>query len=415
MNELLKLGSLFDGSGGFPLAGVMTGVTPVWASEIEPYPIAVTKSRFPEMKHVGSVTDICGRDLEPVDIITFGSPCQDMSISGKRAGLKHSDKGDVVTTQSGLFYEAIRIIKEMREVTDGKYPIYAVWENVPNAFYNNQGQDFQRVLEEIAGIRSKSISIPRPAAGKRWSRAGEIMGDDWSIAWRTLDAQYWGVPQRRKRIYLVADFTGKRAGKILFECKGLHGNTAQSRTAREGTAQTTGESIERNGCDSCLSAVRKASDIASVLNDVTVYEQQRLGVYKSSGLCSTQRARQYKDADDLVVQKGTPPQEYNVRRLTPLECCRLQGFPDGYSTPIHIERISAEDSLFWENVRKTHATATGKKYTPCKSIESLTKWYNNLHTDSSEYKMWGNGIALPCAAFVLKRIAEVAHLSEVEE
>ena len=115
-----KLGSLFDGSGGFPLAGAMCGIKPVWAAEIEPFPVAVTRSRFPNMKHLGSVTDIKGNEVEPVDIITFGSPCQDLSVAGKRAGLKHTDNGDEETTRSGLFMEAVRIIKEMRDATNGK-------------------------------------------------------------------------------------------------------------------------------------------------------------------------------------------------------------------------------------------------------------------------------------------------------
>ena len=110
----MKLGSLFDGSGGFPLAGALNGIEPVWASEVEPYPIAVTTSRFPHMKHLGDVSKVNGAEIEPVDIITFGSPCQDMSVAGKRAGIKHDDHGDEETTRSGLFYEAIRIIKEMR-------------------------------------------------------------------------------------------------------------------------------------------------------------------------------------------------------------------------------------------------------------------------------------------------------------
>ncbi len=146
------LGSLFDGSGGFPLAGVLSGITPLWASEIEPYPIAVTTSRFPQMKHLGNVAEVDGRKIPPVDVITFGSPCQDMSVAGKRAGMKHAEKGDDATTRSGLFYEAIRIIREMREATHGKYPVIAIWENVPGAFSSNKGEDFHCVLEEFAKI-----------------------------------------------------------------------------------------------------------------------------------------------------------------------------------------------------------------------------------------------------------------------
>lgn len=134
----MKLMSLFDGSGGFPLAASLCGIEPVYAAEVEPYPIAVTKNRFPKMKHLGDVSKVKGGEIEPVDIITFGSPCQDMSIAGKRAGLKHADMGDDETTRSGLFLEAIRIIKEMREATNGVYPRYAIWENVPGAFSSNR-------------------------------------------------------------------------------------------------------------------------------------------------------------------------------------------------------------------------------------------------------------------------------------
>ena len=148
----MKLGSLFDGSGGFPLAGVLCGIEPVWASEIEPYPIAVTRSRLPKMKHLGEISKISGSEIEPVDIISFGSPCQDLSVAGKRAGLKHQNHGDGETTRSGLFMEAVRIIKEMRDKTNGQYPRFAMWENVPGAFSSNKGEDFRIVLEEIIKI-----------------------------------------------------------------------------------------------------------------------------------------------------------------------------------------------------------------------------------------------------------------------
>lgn len=148
----MTLGSLFDGSGGFPLAGAIHGIVPLWASEVEPYPIAVTRSRFPGMRHLGSVTEINGGAVEPVDVITFGSPCQDMSVAGQRAGMKHTSAGDEATTRSGLFYEAIRIIQEMREATNGRHPTFVVWENVPGAFTSRKGDDFRCVLEKIAKI-----------------------------------------------------------------------------------------------------------------------------------------------------------------------------------------------------------------------------------------------------------------------
>ena len=191
----MKLGSLFDGSGGFPLAATMCGIIPVWASEVGPYPIAVTRSRFPKMRHLGDVSKVNGAEIEPVDIITFGSPCQDLSVAGKRAGIKDG-------TRSGLFLEAIRIIKEMRESTGGMYPTFALWENVPGAFSSNGGEDFRTVLQELVKIKEPSAVMPPVPVGG-WPYADSYMGDGWSLAYRTLDAQYWGVPQRRRRIYLL--------------------------------------------------------------------------------------------------------------------------------------------------------------------------------------------------------------------
>ena len=230
MNDKLTLGSLFDGSGGFPLAGLLSGVTPVWASEIEPFPIRVTTKRLPFMKHYGDISAMNGGKVEPVDIITFGSPCQDMSVAGKRAGLDGS--------RSNLFYEAVRIIKEMRCATDGKYPKYVVWENVPGAFSSNKGDDFRCVLESVCQIKDETAVVSQP---DKWFPAGEIVGDDFSVAWRVLDAQYWGVPQRRKRIFLVVDFAGRRAGKILFESEGLSGYSAQSLRSWQETACRVGK------------------------------------------------------------------------------------------------------------------------------------------------------------------------------
>ena len=193
----LTLGSLFDGSGGFPLAGIISGITPVWASEVEPFPIRVTTKRLPQVKHYGDVSQMDGGKIEPVDIITFGSPCQDMSIAGKREGLEGS--------RSSLFYEAIRIVKEMREATNGEYPKYIIWENVTGAFSSNKGGDFRAVLEAVCSVKENKADIPRY---EKWPNAGLVMADNFSVAWRVFDAQYWGVPQRRKRIYLVADFDG---------------------------------------------------------------------------------------------------------------------------------------------------------------------------------------------------------------
>lgn len=222
MNKKLTLGSLFDGIAGFPYAADHLGIETLWTSEIEPAPSEISKRHFPNAIQLGDVTKISGANIPPVDIISFGSPCQDMSVAGNRAGLE----GD----RSSLFHEAIRIIREMRNKTNGEYPTYAIWENVPGAFSSNKGEDFRRVLEEIT-----ETEIPMPDGGK-WAESGMVELSDRSIAWRTFDAQFWGVPQRRRRIYLVADFRGKRAAEILFKSESVSGYIAESGETRQGTA-----------------------------------------------------------------------------------------------------------------------------------------------------------------------------------
>lgn len=236
----LTMGSLFDGIGGFPLAACHAGVIPLWASEIEQFPIDVTKRRFEFLMHVGDITKLDGAKLPPVDILCGGSPCQDLSVAGARAGLAGE--------RSGLFMEQVRLAKEMRnaDILRGRSgvhirPRYFIWENVPGAFSSGspKGEDFRIVLEEVVGISCDSIPVPRPHTGK-WQPAGRIiLGDSFSLAWRCLDAQYWGVAQRRKRIFLMADLGGPTAPEILFDGKGLFRNLEASRRAREGTSGTT--------------------------------------------------------------------------------------------------------------------------------------------------------------------------------
>ena len=599
----LTLGSLFDGSGGFPLGGLLCGITPVWASEIEPFPIRVTTKRLPSMKHYGDVSRMDGGKIEPVDIITFGSPCQDMSIAGKRAGLDGS--------RSNLFYEAMRIVKEMRCATDGKYPRYIVWENVPGAFSSNKGADFQSVLEEICSVKGYEIDPARPA---RWPAAGEIVADDFSLAWRVFDAQYWGVPQRRKRIYLVADFAGGSAGKILFESEGVSGYTPQGFRSWQGTAGTFEEGAGASGCvclnDQGGSRMNVTEDVAATLRaenhghppcvigsagfctehsaqargigyeeetsptlragtvPATVYENhsqdtrytgpletaptvnatygmggnnqpfvvetpktlkirsgcdgggkgallqenksatlgcsndQTVFVPKVYGICSKQShsmlsdnphsgfyeadtsrcldrsggnptcnqggmavvalqgsmigradkngpqgsgvnedvsftldaadrhavaycmttgnytqtlkeqsptlmARDYKDPP--VVNETEP--EYIVRRLTPTECARLQGFPDWWCAGLGTDEPTEDEMEFWTEVFETHRLVVGTSSRP-KSRNQIVKWLKDPHSDSAEYKMWGNGVALPNVYFVLSGIVYYAQLPE---
>lgn len=591
----MKLMSLFDGSGGFPLAASLCGIKPIYAAEVEPYPIAVTKNRFPKMKHLGDVSKVKGGEIEPVDIITFGSPCQDMSIAGKRAGLKHADMGDDETTRSGLFLEAIRIIKEMREATNGVYPRYAIWENVPGAFSSNRGEDFRTVLEEFIRVKEKDVVMPSvPAAG--WPYADCYSGNGWSLAYRVFDAQYWGVPQRRRRIYLVADFRGERAKEILFERKGLRGDIEESRTHGQETARCAKNSVGTaiGGVDrynqsflSGLAQTLRASGggdcIPTVLAPVAVYCHQGNGigaddndrlvfsfdslssnsmkssnphsgcrsvkiaktldtstqdpsknqggiaviekyVYDTRGngdgetvptitgdhnnrvtdytclaitrcydigearlrtpseyieksptitarcgtggnnvpgvvyclqgngidradtagcngkgwkedtsytlntidkpavVCAQKSYTEFKDESTLSTLKATGGsygggsenivvKNYIVRRLTPTECARLQGFPSWWGIVNPVENLTDEDYAFWLDVRNTYAEINGKA-TKEYTREQMLAWYNKLHSDSAEYKMWGNGIALPNALYVMQGIAAVERVTK---
>ena len=484
----MKHGSLFDGSGGFPLAGSLCGIEPVWAAEVEPYPIAVTRSRFPHMKHLGDVTKINGADIEPVDIITFGSPCQDLSVAGKRAGLKHESNGDDETTRSGLFMEAIRIIKEMRGATNGVYPRFAVWENVVGAFSSNHGEDFRTVINEIVGIVEPDAEVP-PMPKGGWPYADCYVGDGWSVAYRTFDAQYWGVPQRRRRIYLVADFGGECAFEILFKSEGVRGYFETGRTPWEGAAADVergayvydargngdgdivstltgdhenritdytsiivspvyclqGNGVDRSDTAGCNGKGVK-EDISYTLNTIdrhcVAFAVQSIGDYKQSDVSSTLKSRDYKGDADLVVEcagvdcrnmnetvelyptlqakqnggqslnfSGAVRVGYTVRRLTPTECARLQGFADNWGHPDRKDDLSDDEYAFWLTVRNTYAAINGKTVRQYTKQQMLT-WYNKLHTDSAEYKMWGNGIALHCALYVMQGVKAFYQIRE---
>lgn len=243
---MMTLGSLFDGIGGFPLAAVHCGGVPVWASEIEPFPMRVTKLRFPDMIHVGDITKLDGAKLPPVDVICGGSPCQDLSVAGLRKGLAGE--------RSGLFMDQVRIVKEMRAEDERRgvsddfiRPRYLVWENVPGAFSSANGEDFRAVIEEIVHIKDSTYHVPRPDTG-RWESAGAaILGDQFSLAWRVLDAQYWGVAQRRRRIFLVADFGGLTAPKILFEQERLLRDPAEGQGQGKGVTTAAGNSSADSG------------------------------------------------------------------------------------------------------------------------------------------------------------------------
>ena len=299
----LTLGSLFDGSGGFPLGGLLAGITPLWASEIEPFPIRVTTKRLPSVKHLGDISAVDGAEIAPVDIITFGSPCTDMSVAGKRAGLGGQ--------QSCLFYQAIRIVKEMRCATDGKYPRFIVWENVPGAFSSNKGEDFKAVLEAVCSVKDESISVPGPPKG-RWANAGSIVADGFSLAWRVFDSQFWGIPQRRKRIYLVADFAGGSAGKVLFESEGVSGYSAEGFRAWQGTAGGAADCIGAAG-GICLND--QGGQRMDVTDDVTCTLRAEAHhppcVLESAGFCTEHSAKArgigYEEETSPTLRAGTVP------------------------------------------------------------------------------------------------------------
>ena len=478
MTSNLTLGSLFDGSGGFSLAAKLNGIKPIWASEIEPFPIRVTTKRLPEVKHLGDIREVKGEKIEPVDIISFGSPCQDLSIAGKRGGLKGE--------QSNLFFEAIRIIKEMRKKTNGKYPRYILWENVPGAFSSNKGEDFRRVLNEIISIKGAYPSVLMPSQGK-WPYADLLMGEGFSLAWRVLDAKYFGVPQRRRRIFLIADFGGRSAGQILFDQEGLPWNLKKSKEKRKrnpwATKNCTGKAIclndqggqridirneesgtlrakagspplvfENHGQDSRFKGpLEESPTLLSTLGTggnnqpLVAYDirqtsentkNKRHHIYKcnlartvdTSGNPPTRNQggvavirdiyslsknshftnTQVNETSSLVATDYKDPplvlHKY-VRRLTPTECGRLQGFPDDWCQNLETENPTEEEMDFWRKVFKTDTKIRGLKKE--KTDRQIRKWLKNPHTDSAEYKMWGNGIALPCAVYIFKKLVKV--------
>ena len=559
MNNL-TLGSLFDGSGGFPLGGLISGITPVWASEIEPFPIRVTTKRLPFMKHYGDISQMDGGKIEPVDIICFGSPCTDMSVAGRRAGLDGK--------QSVLFYQAIRIIKEMRCATNGQYPRWICWENVPGAFSSNSGHDFQAVLEAVIGLVEPDAQVPMPEKN-RWPYADCYVGDKWSVAYRTLDCQYWGLPQRRKRIFLIGDLAGQCAADVLFKSEGLSGYSAESFRAWQraaggaencsgitglgldgynGTVSPVastlgvncGMSTGRNGVvlndqggnrmdvthEFTCTLRAEAHHPPLVMDDPAVFENHsqdtrytgpvdvaptvshqygtggnnlpfvvsevaakafgisskdsngmksanpHVGFYEaetvrtldgnggnptcnqggtavvecpvysmttgsfaqvSEDMAPTVLARDYKDptavcygigrdtfnhsktstfAPTMAVEvqptlvakgPGAVQRGYTVRRLTPTECARLQGFPDWWCGDLATTDPTDEELTFWKDVWETHRRIVSPSTKP-KTEKQIRKWLADPHSDAAEYKMWGNGVALPCVFFVLAGI-----------
>jgi len=352
---LLTLGSLFDGIGVFPLAASLHGIKPLWASEIEKAPISITKRRFPHMEHLGDITKMHGGEIAPVDIITFGSPCQNLSAIGRRDGLEGE--------QSSLFYHAIRIINEMRSVTNGAFPVFALWENVMGAFSSGNRMDFKRVLEAFSGS-----GIPMPDSGK-WAKAGMVRGSLPDIAWRLMDARYWGEPslaQRRRRIFLVADFAAKRASQILFNPQRMLQNTASGTNDRDNTAN--GDRISAYQARRELPIVRPFSERSMRSAAKSQNTKKFSGCFgKATDPFPTLLASG--SGNIFAIWHGNAYQKGVIRNLTPTECERLFGLPDDWTAYGYDgERIS----------------------------------------DAMRYKALGNAIALPCAEFIIAGIKEVS-------
>lgn len=479
---MLTLGSLFDGAGTFPFAAQQCGVKAVWASEIESFPVEVTKKRFPEMKHLGDITKVDGAEIEPVDIITFGSPCQDLSVAGKRAGLDGE--------RSGLFMEAVRIIKEMRCSTNGKYPAIAVWENVPGAFSSNKGEDFRTVLEELCKIKGSDTVIPQPPKrrGKpAWNDAGLILGDGFSIAWRVLDAQFWGVPQRRRRIFLVADFRGQCAGKILFEREGLSRSFAESRKAWKGITRSLACGSNAKEWDA------RGNGDGNIAPTITGDHNNRVTDYTT--LCVRERCGKEGGGKGVLIQENksgtiscnndqflviTGADLYNQALTEEVSMTLCAGRNDCQKVPCVI--FAKSDSTYAEIIAM--ATQQGgaeigkdlcligiddsgiaqtlvakgpgavcyitgnsgdiagtldasyykgcgersgverefilclskcnvdlRRLTPteCGRLQGMPDWWceDVPHSDSAEYKMWGNGMALPCVLYVMENVVKI--------
>lgn len=514
-DKRLTLGSLFDGIGGFPFCATLSGITPIWAAEVDPACVAVTKQRFPNMKHLGDVSKINGSEITPVDIITFGSPCQDLSVAGERKGLKHVDNGSDETTRSGLFIDAIRIVYEMREATNGRYPTYIVWENVEGAFNSRGGRDFQTVLEKITKTK-----IPVPQSGK-WAKAGVVRGGGVCAAWRLLDAQYWGVPQRRKRIYLIGSFGSDSSAEILFERDSVQRYLTPCKEQAQTSSATVGKRVtgasgflDRNSAkargigyqEECAPRLRAGmlpcvikentmlydargngdgrtsptitGDHNSRVTDYTTLVVQSAGFHgqnsitaagvelreeQSHTLTTTKNAdvvyaigngqsnqtglheltyaldcmhdqqavvygldcRNFKENKELfptlqakenggislnfygaVMYKLYLTLKWAVRRLTPRECERLQGYPDDWTVLPKKSDMSDEDYELYKAAFMLDKAVRGKSTGKEPDKKKLIRWYNGLDSDGARYRMLGNSLAIPCALRVIGYIAD---------
>ena len=453
----MKLGSLFDGSGTCPLAASAVGIIPAWASEIEPFPKAVTQSRFPKMAHLGDITKMNGAEIEPVDVITFGSPCQNLSIAGNGKGLAGQE--------SSLFFEAIRVIQEMRCATNGRFPQIVIWENVYGAFSSTQGEDFRTVIETLWKICEGDDSVPRYAEDKqgrqKWPHTGFVLGDHSSIAWRGLDAQGWGVPQRRKRVFVVLDLGGQCAGRILFEREGLRRDFKKVRRTGQ-TVRPTSETspvehyrvyaVENHAQDSRVSlrpdntvqtlAGRMGTGGGNVpLVLVPCFGQASYDEYAPTEQAVTLKATggNYGGGTETLVLEPIGADFYNQAITGGVTMTLAAARPDHHHLPCALIPYTlkirsgceggGKGALIQEDKSATLScnndqtlfvptqTENGeviylaRKLTPteCASLQGFEKDWCALvpHKDSAEYKMWGNGMAFPCMLYIMEGVQEV--------
>ena len=463
----MKLGSLFDGSGTCPLAASAVCIIPAWASEIEPFPKAVTQSRFPKMVHLGDITKMNGAEIEPVDAITFGSPCQNLSIAGNGKGLAGQE--------SSLFFEAIRVIQEMRCATNGRFPQIVIWENVYGAFSSTQGEDFRTVIETLWKICEGNDSVPRYAEDKqgrqKWPHTGFVLGDHSSIAWRGLDAQGWGVAQRRKRVFVVLDLGGQCAGQILFEREGLRRDFKKVRRTGE-TIRPASETspvehyrvyaVENHAQDSRVSlrpdntvqtlAGRMGTGGGNVpLVLVPCFGQASYDEYAPTEQAVTLKATggNYGGGTenlvlvpckaDVGIANGGAGKKAGSIAFSKEVSPTLKAGASGLQAPVvaipYTLKIRSgcegggKGALIQEDKSATLScnndqtlfvptqTENGeviylaRKLTPteCASLQGFEKDWCALvpHKDSAEYKMWGNSVAFPCMLYIMEGVQEV--------
>ena len=393
----MTLGSFFEGIGGWLLAARHAGVTPVWASEIEPFPCSVTARHFPTVEQLGDITQIDPDEIEPVDIICAGSPCQDLSIAGKRKGLDGE--------RSSLFKTAISIFHQMRERT-GR-PRFFVWENVPGAFSSNKGLDFRAVLEEIG-----QTEIPMPPNGK-WANAGMVELPQCQIAWRVLDAQYWGVPQRRRRIFLVADFAadGRCAGEILFEPEGMSGDPATGEGAREGAARGT--------ADCARIAVYDIQHRDDVIRPVKDGKIPTLTARMGTGGHNVPIVNAYCIAGNTIdrkIENGGNGKGVLAETAYTLNTIDRHAVAEIYGAKSYSEyergkvaALRASGGNYGggsETLALSYSIVRRLTPTECERLQGLDDGYTDGGSDTTRYKALGNGMAQPCADYVIRRIAE---------